>query len=202
MATAGTTKQTHDVGLENADFTQCFYMLRHYDQVNWDLTKFAFGQVMVVIGACWSIVSVGATSNDLNIIATMTRTNTGVVVGIMMALSTLFLYLSLISVMKNRTYFVQVSRYINEYRNIFLTEKLFGFENKSNMWHDANYPKNFDWKSTQMICMYLIGACMILSSFISVFCLTISCVCAFVWGLLAAVVSLLLIIITAVLIFK
>lgn len=28
-------------------FQQAFYMLRHYDEVNWNLTKFAFGQILV-----------------------------------------------------------------------------------------------------------------------------------------------------------
>lgn len=37
------------------DFQQAFYMLRHYDEVNWNLTKFAFGQILVSLGACWTI---------------------------------------------------------------------------------------------------------------------------------------------------
>ena len=35
-------EQTFQKDLLVNDFQQCMYMLRHYDSVNWDLTKFSF----------------------------------------------------------------------------------------------------------------------------------------------------------------
>jgi hypothetical protein len=37
------------------DFSQCMEMHRHYDSMNWHITKFAFGEILVAIGACWTV---------------------------------------------------------------------------------------------------------------------------------------------------
>ena len=47
------------------DFQQCMYMLRHYDSINWDLSKFCFGQIIVVVGACWTILNRERVMNKL-----------------------------------------------------------------------------------------------------------------------------------------
>ena len=140
------------------DFQQCMYMLRHYDSVNWDLTKFSFGQILVVIGACWTILNhereVGKTLLDV-----YKDGISNYIVGGILVLSTCFVFLTLAAIMRNRTYFVLMGRYLNEHRRNVFKDKPFGFENESKMWNNPAYPTTIDWKSTQMICVILFFIC-------------------------------------------
>ncbi len=156
------------------DFQQCMYMLRHYDSVNWDLTKFSFGQILVVIGACWTILNhereVGKTLLDV-----YKDGISNYIVGGILVLSTCFVFLTLAAIMRNRTYFVLMGRYLNEHRRNVFKDKPFGFENESKMWNNPAYPTTIDWKSTQMICVILFFICYILLSFMALYSLLFCC---------------------------
>lgn len=156
------------------DFQQCMYMLRHYDSVNWDLTKFSFGQILVVIGACWTILNhereVGKTLLDV-----YKDGISNYIVGGILVLSTCFVFLTLTAIMRNRTYFVLMGRYLNEHRRNVFKDKPFGFENESKMWNNPAYPTTIDWKSTQMICVILFFICYILLSFMALYSLLFCC---------------------------
>lgn len=152
------------------DFQECMGMLRHYDSVNWDLTKFTFGQVLVVIGACWTILNAEREEGEtlLNVL------NDGLsnyIVGSVLFLSACFVFLTLLAILKNRTYFVKMSRYLNEHRRDVLQKHPFGFANQSGMWCNPEFPPVIDKKSTQMLCMYLFAMCFVLLLFISLGCL-------------------------------
>jgi hypothetical protein len=147
------------------DFQECMGMLRYYDSVNWDVTKFAFGQVMVVIGACWSILNFAKNDNQDILDVLSSNSGTRYIIALLLLFSALFVLLSILVIVKNRTYFVKMSRYLNECRDYAIQNNVIGFDNKSNMWHDYNYPKIIDWFSTQMLCFYLLVLLfMILSS--------------------------------------
>lgn len=139
------------------DFQQAFYMLRHYDEVNWSLTKFSFGQSLVSLGACWT-VSFEANKPTANLLL---QTYYPIGIFILLFLSAAFTLISILGICKNRTYFVKVSRYINEHRQYALNNCMTGFANVSKMWDNPNFPSNLDKGSTQMICLYLLGCCYI-----------------------------------------
>lgn len=145
------------------DFQQAFYMLRHYDEVNWNLTKFAFGQILVSLGACWTIFFEANKTSSLPILKAY------YLIGIflLLLLSAAFTLISILGICKNRTYFVKVSRYINEHRKLALENNDVGFKNVSKMWHNPKYPKNLDKGSTQMICLYLLCGCYVLEVVLS-----------------------------------
>lgn len=140
------------------DFQQAFYMLRHYDDVNWNLTKFSFGQILVSLGACWTIFFEANKSNALSIL----RSYYLVGIFVLLVLSAAFTLISILGICKNRTYFVKVSRYINEHRKFALDNSKLCFNNVSKMWNTPQMPKNLDWGSTQLICLYLLCGCYIL----------------------------------------
>ena len=140
------------------DFQQAFYMLRHYDDVNWNLTKFSFGQILVSLGACWTIFFEANKSNALSIL----RSYYSVGIFVLLVLSAAFILISILGICKNRTYFVKVSRYINEHRKFALDNSELSFHNVSKMWNNPKMPKNLDWCSTQLICLYLLCGCYIL----------------------------------------
>lgn len=140
------------------DFQQAFYMLRHYDDVNWNLTKFSFGQILVSLGACWTIFFEANKSNALSIL----RSYYLVGIFVLLVLSAAFTLISILGICKNRTYFVKVSRYINEHRKFALDNSKLCFNNISKMWNNPKMPKNLDWGSTQLICLYLLCGCYIL----------------------------------------
>lgn len=140
------------------DFQQAFYMLRHYDEVNWNLTKFSFGQILVSLGACWTIFFEANKAAALPILKSYYMLG----IFILLVLSAAFTLISILGICKNRTYFVKVSRYINEFRKFALDNNGISFANISGMWMNPKFPKNKDWGSTQMICLYLLCGCYVL----------------------------------------
>ena len=140
------------------DFQQAFYMLRHYDDVNWNLTKFSFGQILVSLGACWTIFFEANKSDVLPLL----KSYYSLGIFILLILSAAFTLISILGICKNRTYFVKVSRYINEHRKFALNNNDIDFVNVSKMWNNPQFPKNLDFGSTQMICLYLLCGCYLL----------------------------------------
>lgn len=132
-----------------SDFSQCMKMHRHYDTMNWQITKFAFGEILVAIGACWTVYSLEtAQSSSLDL--------KWFVMFLICMASWLFGILSVYTIVKNRRYFVRTSRHINELRHHVLNRKPYGFKNKAVFWADYNYPKVRDWSSTQFISLYMV----------------------------------------------
>ncbi len=149
------------------DFAQALEMLRHYDKVNWDLTKFSFSQIMLTVAACWAIIGYADASK-----AGFLYSKTNLCIGVLLFLSSFFVFLTMYAIMKNRSYFVLMSHYINEHRDNAIKGNPFNFENKSNMWHNPDFPQYFDKGSTQMICYYLLAVCFLIMFSVGVFLLT------------------------------
>lgn len=132
------------------DFSQSMEMHRHYDSLNWQITKFAFGEILVAIGACWTVFSLEATQ-------AMPLSLKWFVMFLICLASWLFGLLSIYTIVKNRRYFVRTARHINELRHHVLKRKPYGFENMAKFWEDSNYPKVRDWSSTQFISLYMMS---------------------------------------------
>ena len=60
-------------------------------------------------------------------------------------------------VVRNRAYFVQVMRYINEHRGFFLNSASTGFLNNSGMYTDHRYPKFFNYRSSHAWFLYILA---------------------------------------------
>lgn len=133
------------------DFSQSLEMHRHYDSLNWQITKFAFGEILVAIGACWTVFTLEPDSiSDQNL--------KWFVMFLICLTSWLFGKLSIYTIVKNRSYFVRTARHINELRSHVLQRKPYGFENKAKFWDDSSKPKVRDWFSTQFSSLYMLAA--------------------------------------------
>lgn len=133
------------------DFVQSMETHRHYDRINWDITKFTFGQVLVAIGACWTVYTFQSSEG----------TNKWMFIFYICLASFLFCLISLYTLLKNRTYFTRISRHINEIRNQVISTHPFGFSNEANFWSNPKYPKVKDYKSTQFIAIYMVSSLII-----------------------------------------
>lgn len=170
------------------DFQQCMYMLRHYDTINWDLSKFCFGQIIVVIGACWTILN-RERGSEQTLWDVYSNGTSNYIVGGVLLLSACFVFLTLIAIARNRTYFVLMGRYLNEHRQNVTKNNSLGFENKSKMWVNPTFPVILDWKSTQMVCIILFSLCFILLLFISLYSLFLKIPCGICWSILVTFIS-------------
>ena len=139
------------------------------------LTKFSFGQILVVIGACWTILNYERNAGE-SLWDVYNDGMSNYVVGVIMLLSACFVFLTLAALLKNRTYFVSMSRYLNEHRDNVIRDNPFGFMNECNMWHNPKFPVVMDWKSTQILCVYLFVICFIFLMFMSLYSLLLFCV--------------------------
>lgn len=142
-----TTEYCKDFLVE--DFAQSMEVHRHYDAQNWQITKFSFGEILVAIGVCWTIYSMG----NNNLLAQESR---WLVIGIIGLASWLFGMMSVYTIVKNRAYFIRTSRHINELRHLVLQLKPFGFQNQAHFWDDYRLPKVRDWRSSQFVSLYML----------------------------------------------
>lgn len=163
MSESDNNKQSLSLQLLVNDFQQCMSMIQHYDEVNWNLTKFAFGQVLVSIGACWTIFYEIGKQTGNSILQDYGYWG----IFIILVLSAAFSYISVLGICKNRTYFVFVSHYLNELRQYAIANNLCDFRNISGMWDNPQLPKVKDKGSTQMICLYLLCGCCLLELILS-----------------------------------
>lgn len=131
------------------DFSQSMEMHRHYDSLNWQITKFAFGEILVAIGACWTVFS-------LDIVKDSDPLLKWYVIAAICFASWLFGILSIYTIVKNRVYFVRTARHINELRHHVLLRKPYGFSNESHFWEDSTYPRVRDFRSTQYVSFYML----------------------------------------------
>lgn len=130
------------------DFNHCTHQLRHYDTQIIDILKFMFTAYGALVSIALGLYQFGLKENrnlSLPIIAALI---VGLIIGLLM----------FALVVRNRAYFVQVARYINEQRNFFLKIRPMGFENKSGMYTDYNRPSYFNWRSSHSWLGYIFAA--------------------------------------------
>ena len=165
------------------DFSQSMEMHRHYDSMNWHITKFSFGEMLLAIGACWTVFSLDKDLTNPNM--------KWLVIFFICLASWLFGVLSIYTIVKNRRYFVRTARHINELRHHVLQRRPFGFDNLANFWADPGYPKVRDWRSTQFMSLYMMTALTLLLGVITVYSIQeYYQVSHIVWPILAGVLTL------------
>lgn len=145
------------------DFNQCFQQMRHYDCLMYEIIKFMASAYVALIGAGIGIYEFGTTKGqDYTLVVIITFS-----IAFMLGL---FMYMTLI---RNRVYYVHVTRYVNEIRKLILDKKPLGFENKSKMYTNYQQPPFFNWRSSQAYIMYVtatINACLLGTIFYLLFC--------------------------------
>ncbi len=130
------------------DFNQNFQQMRHYDAQIFDILKFMFTAYTFLIGAAIGLYQFGLKENkDLSAPA-IAALAVGLVLG-------LFMFALIV---RNRVYFVQVVRYINEQRGFFLVFKPMGFKNKSKMYTNHEQPPYFNWRSSHSWLCYIVAS--------------------------------------------
>ena len=129
------------------DFNQCFQQMRHYDGQALDIYKFSFTGYIAVVGVALALFKYGHEKGiDYSVPAA-----TILMVAALMGLILFAL------VVRNRVYFVRVSRYVNEHRRHFLASKPLGFVNETNIYTSPNLPQFFSWRSSQTFVLYLMA---------------------------------------------
>lgn len=129
-----------------SDFVQCFQQMRHYDIQIFDAVKFIFTGYIALIG-----IAIGLYQFET---IEMIDLNYAIIVSLTIGLMLGFFVLALL--IRNRVHYVQVTRYINEIRSYYYSNKPNEFENISGMYVNPNTPSYFNWKSTQLLLSYII----------------------------------------------
>lgn len=123
------------------DFNQCFQQMRHYDAQIFDILKFMFTAYSALIGVALGFYQFGLKENKDLALPAIAVLTVGLILGLFMFALTI----------RNRVYFVQITRYINEQRSFFFTYKPMGFENKSRMYTNYEQPPYFNWRSSHTV---------------------------------------------------
>ena len=129
------------------DFDQCFAQMRHYDTQIWEICKFTFTAYTVLLGVALGLYQFSIEKNVNLQWVSVAVLAVGLCVGVMMFGLAI----------RNRVYYIIVTRYINEHRKHFLKGKPLGFENITRMYEDPSKPPFFDWPSSQLWLSYLIS---------------------------------------------
>src|SRR5258706_12312959 len=112
------------------DFNQCFTQMRHYDDQLWDICKFAFTGYSAVVTPA---VGLFQYSRDKG------ANLEPAAIALLMVSLLLGLFLFALTI-RNRVYFVFVTRYINEHRGFFLKGQPLGFANRTRMYTNPKHP--------------------------------------------------------------
>jgi len=129
------------------DFNQCFQQIRHYDSQLFNTLKVVFSGYTAVIGIAFGLYQFGLEKNINISLPAKAILSVGFVVGLLLFSLTV----------RNRVYFVQLTRYINEQRSLFFKHRPLGFENKSKMYTNYLQPPFFNWRSSHAWFSYIIA---------------------------------------------
>ena len=137
----------------NHDFDQSYQQLRHYDSLNWDITKFSFIELLLGITAVWAIYGFALDEKNAN---TLISSNYDWIIPTVFGVCYTFSILSSFLISRNRVYYSKVARYLNEYRKFAMDCKPYGFQNSTKFYTNTEFPPAFDPLSTQLVCLYVI----------------------------------------------
>jgi hypothetical protein len=130
-----------------SDFEQCFEQMRHYDDSFQNTLQFAYtGTVAVARVSGTLLQSYHYTQLNLTILS------------VILGLSWLAGIILVMSLAKNRVYFVMVARRVNELRNVCFDEDSPYRENKAKIYTDPTRPRIADFGSTQFFQVCLTSA--------------------------------------------
>jgi len=129
------------------DYDQCFQQMRYYDNQIFSITKF-----MSTIYTSLIALGVGLYKYGISI-----KSDWSSWVSICLIVAIAFGIFMLMLAVRNRVYFVHVTRYINEIRGGFLNSDKSTFKNICGMYTNPSQPPFFNWLSSQSFFLYLIA---------------------------------------------
>lgn len=135
------------------DFDQSYQQLRHYDSLNWDITKFSFVELLVGITAAWALYVYATDIENAN---SFIAHSYAWIIPTILGVCYLFSLLASFLISRNRVYYAKVARYLNEHRGFALETKPLGFLNQTKFYTNVTFPPAFDKWSTQIVCLYVI----------------------------------------------
>ncbi len=135
------------------DFDQAFDQLRAYDAQIWEILKYSFGQLLGSIAAVWAIFSFATATEAPSIMSNLWKP----VGATILVISFLFGLMAVQLIVRNRGYFAETARYINEQRSFFFSSRPMGFKNLTDYYTDYSQPKRFNAGSTQVLYVYVIA---------------------------------------------
>jgi len=146
-------KDTFSVNFLKEDFNQCFQMLRHYDLLNWEITKFSFVELLISVSCVWTLYTFSINpSNFQTLIANISVW----LIPIILSMSYIFSLLASFLISRNRVYFVKTAKYLNEHRQFSLSNQPLGFTNETKYYTSLDFPNAFDPCSTHLVSLYVI----------------------------------------------
>lgn len=129
------------------DFSECFQQMRHLDEQIINLCKFAFFAYSGITASALGLYKFGVEKEvDL-------RGAASIIVGIGLIVGLFLFWLA----MRNRVYFVRVTRYINEVRALFFKHRPMDFKNKTGIYTDWRKPAFYNWSSSQLWFCYMVA---------------------------------------------
>jgi hypothetical protein len=147
MSEAENNPSEDHIDFLKSDFAQSFTQMRHYDGQIFEACKFVMVVYSGIAGAALGIHKYGLEKKlELSLPAAS-----------MLAIALIIGLLFFVFVIRNRTYFVKMVRYINEVRDFFYRKGVGGFPNESQMYTDRTMPRYWDWNSTQIRVAYCIA---------------------------------------------
>jgi hypothetical protein len=146
-------KTKHSEEFLNHDFDQSYQQLRHYDSLNWDITKFSFIQLLVGISATWAVYGF---AHSLANSDTIFAKKYNLIIPSILGISYVFSILASFLISRNRVYYSKVARYINEHRKFSLSVKPLGFNNITEFYTNTSFPPAFDIWSTHLVSLYVV----------------------------------------------
>lgn len=129
------------------DFNQCFQERRHYDNQIVNILKFSFTGYTGIIGLVLGAYKYGLEKSIDFSIPAIAVLAVGFISGLLLFAITI----------RNRAYFVIVSRYINEQRHHFFKLKPLDFKNYTGMYTNYTQPPYFNWRSSQSWIFYTLA---------------------------------------------
>jgi uncharacterized membrane protein YjjB (DUF3815 family) len=161
------------------DFDQCFAQMRHYDSQIWDICRFTFTSYTVLLGVVVGLHQFSIEKDvDLNLVSVC-----------VLAVAICFGVMMYGLAIRNRVYYIIVTRYINEHRMHFLKRKPLGFANVTRMYEDPTKPPFFDWPSSQLWLSYIVSLLngILLGALVYISCQPTGC--SFIWVSITAVLG-------------
>lgn len=149
MDTSGqlTDRQKEEAKFLERDFNQCFQQMRHYDGHILDIFKFAFTAYTAITGASLALYKYGHEKDIDYSLPAASLLLIGSLIGIcLFAL-----------VVRNRVYFVIVTRYVNEHRGHFLGKEPLDLKIQTPIYRKSNQPSYFNWLSSQSLLLYVLA---------------------------------------------
>lgn len=129
-----------------SEYEQCFEQMRHHNNISISLIKFTFTGFVAVFSGSFALFKY-LTGEDYQ----------EIIVGCVLLLSFVAGIVALIMILRNRLYFIVVSRQTNSLRNYFLNNMMFDYIKYNICYLNPDYPPAFNPKSSYTLQLLIVA---------------------------------------------